>query len=191
MFFKFILIHRHYLTMCYNICNKLVNIWSVLTMIIEKIISLYFDEDKKYVNLLGESNMVEDENISLKREEKLVLYYLHRFGQCNMGDITNSFGFAHSTTNYIVISLQNKGLIDINKSPADNRVRIVTLTEKGKQVILILIDKLGVLLETLLSSIAQFLPEVFKNDLTEDEIKNLLSILDKISSKEKPVIEKN
>lgn len=151
-------------------------------MFINKLIDMHFDENKKYKDFWGKPFNINDQSISLKKEEKVVLYYLYKYGESSMGDITASFEFAHSTTNYVIKNLEAKELVYITPSINDNRVRLINLTEKGQNLLILLIDQLEKVSFKLLLNLFPILDDNFKEDLTEEEIQVLNKILAKIST---------
>ncbi|MDI9215583.1 MULTISPECIES: MarR family winged helix-turn-helix transcriptional regulator [Clostridium] len=152
-------------------------------MFIEGLFDLYFDEKRQYKSIFNSPINVEDKYLNLKREEKLVLYYLYKYGQCNMGDITASFNFPLSTTNYIVKGLENKNIIIVEKSKTDSRVRLVSLSPKGKSLIDMMLIELEKFTFTILKDLIPHFETVFKDDLEEEEILVLKKLLNKVSDK--------
>ena len=144
-------------------------------MIIKKLLDMNFDEHKKYIDLFGKSFLMNEQMISLKKEEKNVLYYLYKYGESPMGDITNSFDFAYSTTNYIIKSLESKELIAIHIPSTDNRMRLISLTAKGKALLELLLEHLE---KIALNMVHQLLPII------------CTPLQDELSSEEKAVLEK-
>lgn len=149
-------------------------------MLINKLIDIHFDDNKKYKDWFGRPLNIDDQSISLKKEEKVILYYLYKYGESSMGDITSSFEFAHSTTNYIVKNLESKDLIYITPSKNDNRVRLINLTSKGKALLILLLEQLEKTSSKVISDLFPIIISNFKDDLTEDEIKLLDKLLYKI-----------
>lgn len=151
-------------------------------MLVNKLIDMNFDENKKYKDWFGKPFNINDQIIELKKEEKIVLYYLHKYGESSMGDITSSFGFAHSTTNYVIKSLAAKNLVSINPSKSDNRVRLINLTSKGNDLLILLMEHLEKLSQKIASDLSPIIYDAFKDELTPDEEKILEKLLVKINS---------
>lgn len=149
-------------------------------MLINRLIDMNFDENKKYKDWFGKPFNINDEIISLKKEEKIVLYYLHKYGESTMGDITSSFEFAHSTTNYVVKSLEAKELVHIKPSKNDNRVRLINLTSKGEELLSLLMDHLEKVSTKIISDLFPIICNDFKDELTTEEKQLLDRLLKKI-----------
>ncbi|WP_066896154.1 MarR family winged helix-turn-helix transcriptional regulator [Clostridium nigeriense] len=155
-------------------------------MLVNRLIDMNFDENKKYKDWFGKPFNINDQIISLKKEEKIVLYYLYKYGESTMGDITSSFEFAHSTTNYVVKSLESKDLVYINPSKNDNRVRLINLTSKGHDLLILLMDHLEKMSLKIVSDILPILCDNLIDELTMEE----QNILDKLVTKINCSIEK-
>ena len=151
-------------------------------MFINKLIDMHFDENKKYKDWFGKPFNINDQSISLKKEEKVVLYYLHKYGESSMGDITASFEFAHSTTNYIIKNLEAKGFVSITPSKTDNRVRLINLTSQGNDLLVLLMEQLEKIGLVIISELFPKVCENFKDDLTGEEIQIINKLLIKLSS---------
>lgn len=151
-------------------------------MLVNKLIDMNFDENKKYKDWFGKPFNVNDQIISLKKEEKIVLYYLYKYGESTMGDITSSFGFAHSTTNYVIKSLETKDLVCVNPSKNDNRVRLINLTSKGNDLLILLMDHLEKVSLKLVSDILPILSSNLTDEFTVEEKNTLNKLLIKITS---------
>lgn len=151
-------------------------------MLVDKLIEMNFDENKKYRDWFGNTLNINDQTISLKKEEKIVLYYLYKYGESTMGDITYSFEFAHSTTNYIVKNLESKGLISINQSKNDNRVRLINLTLKGHNLLILLMNHLEKVSLKLISDLLLALYNNPSNDFNQQEKEALDKLLSKLNN---------
>ncbi len=151
-------------------------------MLVNKLIDMNFDENKKYKDWFGKPFNVNDQTISLKKEEKIVLYYLYKYGESTMGDITSSFEFAHSTTNYIIKSLEAKDLVSINPSKNDNRVRLINLTSKGHDLLILLMEHLEKVSLKVVSDILPILCSNLTDELDSEEKNTLNKLLIKINS---------
>ncbi|MCM0651006.1 MarR family winged helix-turn-helix transcriptional regulator [Clostridium swellfunianum] len=149
-------------------------------MLVNRLIEMNFDENKKYKDWFGKPFNINDQIISLKKEEKIVLYYLYKYGESPMGDITSSFGFAHSTTNYVVKNLEAKELVSVNPSQNDNRVRLINLTPKGHDLLILLMDHLEKISLKIISDLFPIICSNLKNELTDEEEKVLDKLLTKI-----------
>lgn len=151
-------------------------------MLINKLIDMHFDDNKKYKDWFGKPFNINDQSISLKKEEKVILYYLYKYGESSMGDITASFEFAHSTTNYVIKNLEAKELVYITPSKNDNRVRLINLTSKGQDLLILLMDQLEKVSLKIFSDLFPIISDNFKADLSVDEINLLEKLLTKINS---------
>lgn len=151
-------------------------------MLVNRLIDMNFDENKKYKDWFGKPFNVNDQIISLKKEEKIVLYYLYKYGESTMGDITSSFEFAHSTTNYVVKSLESKELVSINPSKNDNRVRLINLTSKGHDLLILLMDHLEKVSLKIISDVLPILCDNSIDDFSSEEKTVLDKLLTKINS---------
>ena len=151
-------------------------------MLVDKLIEMNFDENKKYRDWFGNTLNINDQTISLKKEEKIVLYYLYKYGESTMWDITYSFEFAHSTTNYIVKNLESKGLISINQSKNDNRVRLINLTLKGHNLLILLMNHLEKVSLKLISDLLLALYNNPSNDFNQQEKEALDKLLSKLNN---------
>lgn len=83
----------------------------------------------KYKDMLFEEEYKE----GLPKEERIILYYLYTNERCNMGELATIFGLANSTTNFVVKKLIKKNFVIVTPLPTDNRVRIVNISEVGKE----------------------------------------------------------
>ena len=151
-------------------------------MLINKLIDLHFDDNKKYKDWFGKSFNINYQYISLKKEEKGILYYLYKYGESSMGDITVSFDFAHSTTNYVIKNLESKDLVYITPSKNDNRVRLINLTQKGQDLLILLMEQLEKVSLKVILDLFPMVSDNFKEDLSEEELNLLEKLLTKINS---------
>jgi DNA-binding MarR family transcriptional regulator len=96
---------------------------------------------EKYINLFFKNGNFSDlmdlqwesVNTEFTRTEKLMIYVLDTQGLRNMGQLTTIFSIPHSTTNFLVTKLKNKGIVATQKNAEDHRVIEVFLTEQGKE----------------------------------------------------------
>lgn len=150
-------------------------------MLINKLIDMHFDDNKKYKDWFEKPFNINDQSISLKKEEKVVLYYLYKYGESSMGDITTCFDFAHSTTNYVIKNLETKELVYITPSKNDNRVRLINLTSKGQDLLILLMEQLEKVSLKVISDLFPIISHNFKNELSVDERNLLDTLLTKIN----------
>ena len=98
-----------------------------------------------------------------------ILYLLSVEGELTFGELTQRINRDKSTTTSLVKKLEEKGLVQIKKNPADSRIKMVSLTKEGEK------------LNSLTTKISEELISSSLKDFTEEEKNTLLSLLIKLS----------
>lgn len=130
--------------------------------------------DMNFINGRYKDMLFEEEyKDGLPKEERIILYYLYSSSDCKMGDLATIFGLANSTANFVVKKLIKKGLVSVTPLPSDNRVRIVEITEEGKNKIVRMISFIQGSLTKFYSMVYQEVYDQTISDLTDEEIKTL------------------
>lgn len=135
----------------------------------EYFLDMHF-KDGKFVDIFKKETAI-NYTKGLNRENKLILYYLYKYGEVTMGEITNTFFLPHSTTNFTINKLQKKGFVDIKVDTNDNRVRKVFLTDKGSSEIQEMLKALDCNLHNLFKTLYNIISTKYSDDFSEEEIK--------------------
>jgi DNA-binding MarR family transcriptional regulator len=102
------------------------------------------------------------------KNEILVLLFLYRKGESNMSQVADYLNTPLNTATGIITRMENKKMVLRNRNPQDKRVITLILTEAGKQQI-----------SEIIRNFAHYGQQLM-NDLTQEEWKLLMSVLDKV-----------
>lgn len=102
------------------------------------------------------------------KNDLLILIYLFRFNDATVTELAEHISSPPNTVTGIVTRLEKRGLITRIRQTDDRRVVKISLTELGKQEV-----------EQSVSTLSGYLDAV-ENALTQDEIKVLFGIADKV-----------
>jgi DNA-binding MarR family transcriptional regulator len=64
-----------------------------------------------------------------------ILMQLNFHGSCGISELSNRFDITNAATSQLVDKLVQNGLIQRDEDPQDRRAKVLTLTEKGKEII--------------------------------------------------------
>ncbi len=106
--------------------------------------------------------------LECSKNEMLVLLFLYRKGESNMSQVAEYLNTPLNTATGIITRMENKKMVSRNRNPEDKRVVTIILTDIGKQQISEIIKN------------AAFYGQRLMNDLTQDEIKVFMNVLDKV-----------
>ena len=99
-----------------------------------------------------------------------ILFQLSVNEKMTMGELASKINRDKSTTTVLVRKLETEGFISGEPDPADKRIRIIYLTEKGKQF------------NTTAKELSQELLDTFYKGFTEKEKEDFLRLLMKIKN---------
>jgi DNA-binding MarR family transcriptional regulator len=102
------------------------------------------------------------------KNEMLVLLFLYRKGESNMSQVADYLNTPLNTATGIITRMENKKMVLRNRNPQDKRVITLILTDVGKQQI-----------SEIIRNFAHYGQQLM-NDLTQEEWKLLISVLDKV-----------
>jgi len=106
--------------------------------------------------------------LECSKNEMLVLLFLYRKGESNMSQVAEYLNTPLNTATGIITRMENKKMVSRNRNPEDKRVVTIILTDIGKQQISEIIKNAAIYGQRLM------------NDLTQDEIKVFMNVLDKV-----------
>lgn len=78
-----------------------------------------------------------ENSISVKGESNILLFLANCEGRCLAGQISKGLGLSTSRVTIILNNLEKKGLIEKERDTEDRRKVYITLTEKGRELILV------------------------------------------------------
>ena len=85
-------------------------------------------------HLLHERSQLAKQN-GLSMHQLGLLMQIHYRGNCGISDIGNRFDITNAAASQLVDKLVQNGLIQRAEDPQDRRAKLLTLTEKGKEMI--------------------------------------------------------
>ncbi len=94
-----------------------------------------------------------------------IIYFLSTKNETSMSDIANEIKKEKSTVTTLVGKLEKLGYVSLKKSEEDSRSTLVSLTEKGKELVPIFSEISLHLFETSKSNISDNEWDIFKNVL--------------------------
>ena len=97
-----------------------------------------------------------------------IMAVLFKYEKCTMKEIGEKINRTKATITVLVDKLISLGLIKKEKSPNDNRVTFVSLTEKGKQF------------KPIFETISKEINNILYNNLTKEESETLETLLEKV-----------
>ncbi len=97
-----------------------------------------------------------------------IMAVLFKYEKCTMKEIGEMINRTKATITVLVDKLISLGLIKKEKSPNDNRVTFVSLTEKGKQF------------KPIFETISKEINNILYNNLTKEESETLETLLEKV-----------
>lgn len=106
--------------------------------------------------------------LNCSKNEMLVLLFLYRKGESNMSQVAEYLNTPLNTATGIITRMENKKMVSRNRNPEDKRVVTIILTDIGTRQISEIIKN------------AVFYGQRLMNDLTQDELKIFMSVLDKV-----------
>jgi DNA-binding MarR family transcriptional regulator len=106
--------------------------------------------------------------LECSKNEMLVLLFLYRKGESNMSQVAEYLNTPLNTATGIITRMENKKMVSRNRNPEDKRVVTIILTDIGKRQISEIIKN------------AAFYGQRLMNDLTQDEVKVFMNVLDKV-----------
>lgn len=114
-------------------------------------------------------------DLELSKTEIMVLIVLYREQELRVSDIARRLTIPLSTTTSIIDRLERKKLVQRIRSNEDRRVVKIKLTGQGEKLYLQLVDTMEKMFSGLVEKITR--------DLTDEEIKFLEKIINKIAGK--------
>ncbi len=83
-------------------------------------------------------NIMKEQGLSMPQISTLMrLYYQH---ECDVSSVGSAVGVTNAAASQMVERLVQQGLLERNEDPDDRRVKVLTLTDKGRQVIEAFLD---------------------------------------------------
>ncbi len=131
--------------------------------------SLFYqlNSNAKYFNLLFD-NFIKGLNFGLNAQEHLALQIISENENCCQRDLAKILIKDRSNTGKIALSLEKKGLIEIELKTKNNRpVKILTLTKQGKYICTMVNKKIKPLVEEVYIEISKEKIEQIKQNLKE------------------------
>ena len=146
-------------------------------MVRKKETALEYTQDS-VVSLISHIHTITADFTNRKLSEKgkfvsshgFILYLLSIEKQLSKKEIAQKINRDKSTATVLIRRLIDEGLVEETSSPDDNRIKLISLTEKGRR------------LNRMTSGISRDLLEVCYRDFTEDEKSTLLRLLLKMNS---------
>lgn len=131
---------------------------------IENILFEYVEQIRLIISPENWGNILLD----CSKNELLVLLLLYRKDESNMSQIAEYLNVPLNTATGIITRMENKKMVLRNRYPEDKRVVAISLTDIGKQQMSEIIQNFV------------FYGKQLMTDLTQDEMKLLMSVLDKV-----------
>ncbi len=114
-------------------------------------------------------------NLTASRCRVLKFLYMQQNETARIVDIEKECGITHPTVLRLIGSLEQKGFITKTVNPEDSRSKLVTLTEKAKEI------------QSELEDVVANIDNVWVENLTEQERKQLQKLLLKLLKMEREV----
>ena len=106
--------------------------------------------------------------LNCSKNEMLVLLFLYRKGESNMSQVAEYLNTPLNTATGIITRMENKKMVSRNRNQEDKRVVTIILKDIRTRQISEIIKN------------AVFYGQRLMNDLTQDELKIFMSVLDKV-----------
>lgn len=135
----------------------------------EKMLAMSFDQNKFFDSIGTDPDLKNKVTTNLNREAKLILYYVYLYDKSNMGDLSKAFSMPNSTTHFIVNKLLKEELIVINRQKKDYRVRELSLSTKGHELVISMIAFLNESINNIFGMIIKNMEEEIKIEFTPSE----------------------
>lgn len=92
------------------------------------------ERDREIINLIRFSGRFLFDSTGGKSAQKIVLMKLHRYGNMSQKDLQNHMKIKSSSLSEIIKRMENNGILVKERDKDDQRVVLLSLTEKGKKI---------------------------------------------------------